>query len=104
MDFLHEFEDIEKIGKGVLATVQRELHPHHGIRFKWMIRNNLDTIVKMDGKDKLIFCNVLHRNLVHRDLPGGNILQDDFKNAYIADLGLSITVNIALKLKPDEIL
>ncbi|RIB07074.1 kinase-like domain-containing protein [Gigaspora rosea] len=47
---------------------------------------------------------IIHsHDLVHRDLHSGNILQDDFKNAYIADLGLAITANIELKSKSDGI-
>ncbi|RIB25081.1 kinase-like domain-containing protein, partial [Gigaspora rosea] len=47
---------------------------------------------------------IIHsHDLIHRDLHSGNILQDDYKNAYIADLGLSITANIELKSKSDGI-
>ncbi|RIB23963.1 kinase-like domain-containing protein [Gigaspora rosea] len=37
------------------------------------------------------------QELVHRDLHSGNILQDNLHSAYIADLGLSISANIAIK-------
>ncbi|RIB12196.1 kinase-like domain-containing protein [Gigaspora rosea] len=37
------------------------------------------------------------QGLIHRDLHSGNILQDNLDNAYIADLGLSISVNKALE-------
>ncbi|RIB17479.1 kinase-like domain-containing protein [Gigaspora rosea] len=59
----------------------------------------------MEWKNKL---NLLHciasdlqiihsQELIHRDLHSGNILQDELNNAYIADLGLSISKNMALK-------
>ncbi|RIB22252.1 kinase-like domain-containing protein [Gigaspora rosea] len=65
----------------------------------------------MDWKDKLnlLQCiasdlNIIHsHDLIHRDLHSGNILLDNFKSAYIGDLGLSITANIALKSKFDKI-
>ncbi|RIB10834.1 kinase-like domain-containing protein [Gigaspora rosea] len=65
----------------------------------------------MDWKDKLnlLQCiasdlHIIHYNdLIHRDLHSGNILLNSFKSAYIADLGLSITANIALKSKSDGI-
>ncbi|RIB10634.1 kinase-like domain-containing protein, partial [Gigaspora rosea] len=47
---------------------------------------------------------IIHSHgLVHRDLHSGNILQDDLHNAYIADLGLSMSANMKLKFKPGEI-
>src|SRR5260363_227094 len=75
------------------------------------LRKNLHDIAKMEWKDKLnlLQCitsdlQIIHsHDIVHRDLHSGNILQDDLKNAYIADLGLSITVNILLKSKSDGI-
>ncbi|RIB22250.1 kinase-like domain-containing protein [Gigaspora rosea] len=65
----------------------------------------------MDWKDKLnlLQCiasdlHIIHsHDLIHRDLHSGNILLNSFKSAYIADLGLSITANIALKSKSDKI-
>ncbi|RIB24481.1 kinase-like domain-containing protein [Gigaspora rosea] len=60
------------------------------------LRKNLRDIAKMEWKDKLnlLQCitsdlQIIHsHDLVHRDLHSGNILQNDFKNAYIADLGI----------------
>ncbi|RIB29806.1 hypothetical protein C2G38_2154475 [Gigaspora rosea] len=47
---------------------------------------------------------MLHKNLdIIAKIDFENILQDDFKNAYNADLGLSITANIELKSKSDGI-
>ncbi|RIB17768.1 kinase-like domain-containing protein, partial [Gigaspora rosea] len=41
---------------------------------------------------------IIHsHDLIHRDLHSGNILLNSLKSAYIADLGLSITANIASK-------
>ncbi|RIB00019.1 kinase-like domain-containing protein [Gigaspora rosea] len=65
----------------------------------------------MDWKDKLnlLQCiasdlQIIHsHDLIHCDLHSGNILQSNLKSAYIADLGLSITANIALKSKSDRI-
>ncbi|RIB03144.1 kinase-like domain-containing protein [Gigaspora rosea] len=59
----------------------------------------------MEWKQKL---NLLHciasdlqiihsQEFIHRDLHSGNILQDELYTAYIADLGLSISKNMALK-------
>ncbi|RIB28941.1 kinase-like domain-containing protein [Gigaspora rosea] len=75
------------------------------------LRNNLHNIAQMDWKDKLNLlqciaydiCTIHSHGLIHRDLHSGNILQNSFKSAYIADLGLSITANIALKSKSDKI-
>ncbi|RIB09424.1 kinase-like domain-containing protein, partial [Gigaspora rosea] len=50
------------------------------------------------------YLKIIHSHgLVHRDLHSGNILQDDLHNAYIADLGLSMSANMKLKFKPGEI-
>ncbi|RIB28938.1 kinase-like domain-containing protein [Gigaspora rosea] len=65
----------------------------------------------MDWKDKLNLlqciaydiCIIHSHGLIHRDLHSGNILLNSFKSAYIADLGLSISANIALKSKSDKI-
>ncbi|CAG8716205.1 10273_t:CDS:1, partial [Ambispora leptoticha] len=47
---------------------------------------------------------IIHsHDLIHRDLHSGNILLNSLKSAYIADLGLSITANIALKSNPDGV-
>ncbi|RIB12733.1 kinase-like domain-containing protein [Gigaspora rosea] len=75
------------------------------------LRKNLRNISQMDWKDKLnlLQCiasdlQIIHsHDLIHRDLHSGNILLNSFKSAYIADLGLSITANIALKSKSDKI-
>ena len=75
------------------------------------LRKNLQTIAQMDWKDKLnlLQCiasdlQIIHsHDLIHRDLHSGNILLDSLNSAYIADLGLSITANIALKSNPDGI-
>ncbi|RIB12199.1 kinase-like domain-containing protein [Gigaspora rosea] len=54
-----------------------------------------------------MYCNslqIIHsHDLIHCDLHSGNILLNSFKSAYIADLGLSIAANIALKSKSDRI-
>ena len=61
--------------------------------------------LKWNGK----FCiasdlQIIHsQNLIHRDLHSGNILQDNLYSAYIADLGLSISANIALKTESDKV-
>ncbi|RIB29954.1 kinase-like domain-containing protein [Gigaspora rosea] len=65
----------------------------------------------MNWKDKLNLLQciasdllIIHsHDLIHRDLHSGNILQDSLKSAYIADLGLSIAANLALKSKSDGI-
>jgi len=69
------------------------------------LRKNLYSVAQMEWKKKLnlILCiasdlQIIHsQNLIHRDLHSGNILQDNLYSAYIADLGLSISANIALK-------
>src|SRR6185312_12788387 len=69
------------------------------------LRQNLHAISQMDWKDKLnlLQCiasdlQIIHSyDLIHRDLHSGNMLLNSFKSAYIADLGLSITANIASK-------
>ncbi|RIB20707.1 kinase-like domain-containing protein [Gigaspora rosea] len=65
----------------------------------------------MDWKNKLnlLLCIasdllIIHsQNLIHRDLHSGNILLNSLKSAYIADLGLSLTANIASKSDLDSI-
>ncbi|RIB16456.1 kinase-like domain-containing protein [Gigaspora rosea] len=65
----------------------------------------------MDWKDKLNLLQciaydllIIHsQDLIHRDLHSGNILLNSLKSAYIADLGLSITSNIASKSNLDGI-
>ncbi|RIB02505.1 kinase-like domain-containing protein [Gigaspora rosea] len=69
------------------------------------LRKNLRAITQMDWKDKLNLLQciasdllIIHsQDLIHRDLHSGNILLNSLKSAYIADLGLSITANIASK-------
>ena len=69
------------------------------------LRQNLYSVVRLEWKKKinLILCiasdlQIIHsQNLIHRDLHSGNILQENLYSAYIADLGLSISANIALK-------
>ncbi|RIB14253.1 kinase-like domain-containing protein [Gigaspora rosea] len=59
----------------------------------------------MEWKNKLTLLHciasdlqIIHsQELIHRDLHSGNILQNKLHNAYIADLGLSISKSIALK-------
>ncbi|RIB17995.1 kinase-like domain-containing protein [Gigaspora rosea] len=61
----------------------------------------------MKWKNKLILLlciasdlQAIHsNNIIHRDLHSGNILQDNLHSAYIADMGLSISSNIALKVE-----
>ena len=68
------------------------------------LRQNLYSVVRLEWKKKinLLLCitsdlQIIHsQNLIHRDLHSGNILQDNLYSAYIADLGLSISANIAL--------
>ncbi|RIB19482.1 kinase-like domain-containing protein [Gigaspora rosea] len=65
----------------------------------------------MDWRDKLNLLQciaydllIIHsQDLIHCDLHSGNILLNSLKSAYIADLGLSITVNIASKSNSDGI-
>ena len=68
------------------------------------LRQNLRSVAQMKWKDKLTLLHciasdlqIIHsQELIHRDLHSGNILQDHLHSAYIADLGLSISANIAL--------
>ncbi|RIB17764.1 kinase-like domain-containing protein [Gigaspora rosea] len=66
------------------------------------LRKNLHNIAWKD-KLNLLQCivsdlQIIHsHDLIHRDLHSGNILLNSLKSAYIADLGLSITANIASK-------
>ncbi|RIB16421.1 kinase-like domain-containing protein [Gigaspora rosea] len=70
------------------------------------LRDNLNRILEMKWKDKLILLQciisdlqIIHSHgLIHRDLHSGNILQNELNSAYIADLGLTINANIELKL------
>ncbi|RIB24323.1 kinase-like domain-containing protein [Gigaspora rosea] len=65
----------------------------------------------MDWRDKLNLLQciaydllIIHsHDLIHRDLHSGNILLNSLKSAYIADLRLSVTANIASKLNSDGI-
>ncbi|RIB22030.1 kinase-like domain-containing protein [Gigaspora rosea] len=69
------------------------------------LRKNLHAIAQLDWKDKLNLLQciaydllIIHsQDLIHCDLHSGNILLNSLKSAYIADLGLSITANIASK-------
>ena len=69
------------------------------------LRQNLYSVAQIPWKKKLnlLLCiasdlQIIHsQNLIHRDLHSGNILQDNLYSAYIADLGLSISGNIASK-------
>ncbi|RIB00443.1 kinase-like domain-containing protein [Gigaspora rosea] len=75
------------------------------------LRKNLHVIAQVDWGDKLNLLQciaydllIIHsQDLIHRDLHSGNILLNSLKSAYIADLGLSITANIASKSNPDGI-
>ncbi|RIB22022.1 kinase-like domain-containing protein [Gigaspora rosea] len=75
------------------------------------LRKNLYAIAQLDWKDKLNLLEciaydllIIHsHDLIHRDLHSGNILLNSLKSAYIADLGLSITANIASKSNSDGI-
>ncbi|RIB22032.1 kinase-like domain-containing protein [Gigaspora rosea] len=75
------------------------------------LRKNLHAIAQMDWRDKLNLLQcisydllIIHsHDLIHRDLHSGNILLNSLKSAYIADLGLSITANIASKSNSDGI-
>ncbi|RIB19062.1 kinase-like domain-containing protein [Gigaspora rosea] len=59
--------------------------------------------MKWEDKLTLLHCifsdlQTIHsKNIIHRDLHSGNVLQHNLHSAYIADLGLSISSNIALK-------
>ncbi|RIB24341.1 kinase-like domain-containing protein [Gigaspora rosea] len=78
---------------------------------KGCLRKNLHAISQLDWRDKLnlLQCiasdlQIIHsQDLIHRDLHSGNILLNSLKSAYIADLGLSITANIASKSNSDGI-
>ena len=75
------------------------------------LRKNLRAISQMDWKDKLNLLQciaydllIIHsQDLIHCDLHSGNILLNSLKSAYIADLALSITSNIASKSNLDGI-
>ncbi|RIB08451.1 kinase-like domain-containing protein [Gigaspora rosea] len=75
------------------------------------LRKNLHAIAQIDWRDKLNLLQciaydllLIHsQDLIHRDLHSGNILLNNLKSAYIADLGLSITASIALKSNSDGI-
>ncbi|RIB05906.1 kinase-like domain-containing protein [Gigaspora rosea] len=75
------------------------------------LRKNLHVIAQMNWEEKLNLLQciaydllIIHsQDLIHRDLHSGNILLNSFKSAYIADLGLSITANIASKSNSDGI-
>ncbi|RIB20710.1 kinase-like domain-containing protein [Gigaspora rosea] len=72
------------------------------------LRKNLHTLSQIDWRDKLNLLQciasdllIIHsQDLIHRD---ENILLNSLKSAYIADLGLSITANIASKSNSDGI-
>ncbi|RIB02923.1 kinase-like domain-containing protein [Gigaspora rosea] len=72
---------------------------------KGCLRNNLHAIAQVDWRDRLNLLQCIIYDLmiihsqdhIHRDLHSGNILLNSLKSAYIADLGLSITANIASK-------
>lgn len=67
------------------------------------LRGNLISIARMKWKDKIAILQhiatdlqTIHSsNRIHRDLHGGNILQNSLHDAYVADLGLSISTNMA---------
>ncbi|RIB06133.1 kinase-like domain-containing protein [Gigaspora rosea] len=75
------------------------------------LRKNLCSISHMEWKDKLTLLQciasdlqIIHsQGLIHRDLHSGNILLDDLKSAHITDLGLTISINNALKTKKDGV-
>ncbi|RIB26596.1 kinase-like domain-containing protein [Gigaspora rosea] len=75
------------------------------------LRKNLHIIAQVDWRDRLNLLQcitydllIIHsQDLIHRDLHSGNILLNSLKSAYIADLGLSITDNIASKSNSDGI-
>ena len=75
------------------------------IATKGSLRGNLYSVAHMEWKEKLklLICiasdlQIIHSlNLIHRDLHSGNILQDNLYSAYIADLGLSTSTDVALK-------
>ncbi|RIB06131.1 kinase-like domain-containing protein [Gigaspora rosea] len=75
------------------------------------LRKNIFSVANMEWKDKLTLLQciasdlqIIHsQGLIHRDLHSGNILLDDLKSAYITDLGLTISINNALKTKNDGV-
>ncbi|RIB13639.1 kinase-like domain-containing protein [Gigaspora rosea] len=64
------------------------------------LHKNLNLVAQLEWNDKLKLLHsivsdlqIIHSHeLIHRDLHSGNILLDDICNAYIADLGLSLSV------------
>lgn len=78
---------------------------------KGSLRDNLREISQMKWKDKLtilldIACDLktIHfKNLIHRDLHSGNILQNSLYDAYIADLGLLISASRAINIKSNGV-
>ncbi|RIB30422.1 kinase-like domain-containing protein [Gigaspora rosea] len=65
--------------------------------------------MKWEDKLTLLLCIIsdlkeIHsKNIIHRDLHSGNILQDVLHCAYISDLGLSISVDIELKMESGRV-
>lgn len=75
------------------------------------LRSNLFEVGLMEWKNKLNLLNclasdlqIIHsRELIHRDLHSGNVLQNHLESAYIADLGLAISTNIDSKIESDKV-